>query len=66
MSRSFALLVVLPNTGPPAYSDIAGTAKKCHCKRVSFYMMIFSNKKILFGDQQIFTVARVALKPVSL
>ena len=28
-------------TGLPAYSDRAGTMKKCQCKRVSLYPMIF-------------------------
>ena len=33
------------STGLPAYSDSAGTAKKCHCKRMSLYPMIFSIRR---------------------
>ena len=29
--------VAFPITGLPAYSDSAGTMKKCQCKRVSLY-----------------------------
>ena len=33
------------DTGPPAYSDSAGTAIMCHCKQLSLYLMIFNKRK---------------------
>ena len=36
-------------TGPPAYSESAGTAKKYHCNRVSLYPMIFSIIRFFLG-----------------
>ena len=36
------------DTGFPAYSDSAGTAKKCHCKRGASYCVTVSKKKLLY------------------
>ena len=33
------------HTGPIGYSDSAGKPKKCHCKLLSFYPMIFSIRR---------------------
>ena len=38
-------------TGLPAFSDSAWPAKKCHCKRVSLYPMIFSIMRSFFGPE---------------
>ena len=47
-SRNLTQIAV---TGLPAYSDSdgSGTAEKCHCKRVSLYLMIFSIRISFFG-----------------
>ena len=39
VSRSSSL-TVRSNTGPIGCSDSAGELRKCHCKRLSFYLMI--------------------------
>ena len=47
-----------PGTGLPAYSDNAGTAKKCHYKRLS---LSDDFKYQHFLDQKTVTVAGVSL-----
>ena len=36
---------ILLITGPIGYSDSAGKPKKCHCKRLSLYPMIFRRRR---------------------
>ena len=45
------MVVTISNTGLPAYSDSAGTAKECHCKRVSLYPMIFRIRTSFIGPK---------------
>ena len=52
-------------TGLPAYSDSVGTAQKCHCKRLSLYLKIFSIGRFFFWPKNV-TVVGVSLWPVSL
>ena len=59
------LLVCLQTTGPIGYSHSAGTAKICHCKRLSLHSMILCIRRSLFGQKTV-TVARLSLWPVSL
>ena len=47
-------------TGLPAYSDSVGTAQKCHCKRLSLYLMIFSIRRSFFGPKTV-TVPGISL-----
>ena len=32
-------------TGTPAYSDSAWRAQKCHCKRMSLYLILFATRR---------------------
>ena len=53
------------DTGCPAYSDSAGTAKKCHCKRVSLYPMMFSIRRSFFGPKNCHCIRSVTLTGVT-
>ena len=44
-SVAFSVFSQSLSTGLPAYSDSAGKLKKCHCKRLSLYPMIFSKRR---------------------
>ena len=46
------------STGPIGYSGNAGRQKKCHCKRLSLYLMI-SSIRISFWEQKTVPVAGV-------
>ena len=33
VARTFSILTLSADTGPPTYSDSGGTGKKCQCKQ---------------------------------
>ena len=53
-------------TGIPAYSNSAGTVKKCRCKRGPAYSDTFFTLKTGLGIAKTVTVTGVSLRPVSL
>ena len=53
------------NTGLPAYSDSAGTAEKCHCKRVSLYPMNLRTRRFFSGPKNCHLSQSVALTGVT-
>ena len=51
--------------GLPAYSDSDGTAEKCHCNRVSLYLMIFSIRRSFFEQKSFHCSRSVTLSGAS-
>ena len=58
-------LYYLVYSGLPAHSDSDGMAKKCHCKVVSLYSMIFSIMRSFFGPKNCHSSRSVTLTGVT-
>ena len=64
-SRAFLQIGRFVVSGLPAYSDNAGTAEKCHCKRASLYPTIFSIRRSFFGPKNCHCSRSVTLTGVA-